>query len=1564
MRLKGNKRALSPGAVTSNLKRTRLNDNALVGSSTHPPATEPQAWPNVRYPRVSDSQLDKPGSLDQGDVVPVWRHTFQLQYLKNPDFTSDLLEKEEVMFSSKLKSLFGHVTEPETIDLCSLEFFKYEGRIVAALPQGQWSETNSDWFCLMPLFTRDLEDNSPEKDLLMASWNIKTAQRASIIGRLRFTALPSGPIWSESMHMQLPFRLEIDFDVSIITPSIFSPFPRARQKGAELNIQDSQKRLAEFLYCNSDSYAPINSPTINIPFFYSSLRSAPTIPKKAEDALQPKALLPELLPFQRRSVAWLLSREGKLITPQGNIVPSDSFLEYSFWEKIQEGNYTFYYNRLSCMFAEAIERDPPAWGAILAEEPGLGKTLETISLILLNPAPPERAPSVKRWDPEAHLHVSTIKGTLIVTPPALASQWIDELAMHAPSLKVLVYEGWSKILSPKPAPKKKKRKSKTKPKKKSRARARHDMDYISSSSSSSDPDPFDSDSDSDLEQTKKKFDWCEYVNQFDVVITTYQTLKSDLYVARAPPDRLRRDNAEYFPDDERPRSPLVKCEWYRVVMDEVQMVGGGKAAEMVSLIPRQSSLAVSGTPARAQISDLIHVLRFLRVDKVIGSVSLWKRLLQSPYANDFVTFIQTYAIRTLKASVRHELTIPQQRRFLVPIELGMVERHVYDHALEGVLLELGLDARGIATSSGWEANGVTLRAAIRNLRGICTHPQVGQLVRPNDKLAKPGTVKTMANVLQTMRDQNWRNIMDDWKAKVVVQTKLARLQQLAQNDQHRYQKARETLAEAEAEVNALLTEINAAIDEHDEHGKELKKEAAAQREALRARKADEAVDPSGKGKGKERAVSEALSIEDSDESDSEDKGIPRTPAGEEYMNKKRALQQRLRECRLVLHNIKFFQGDVFHMLGEAFKQQEEDVYGDAEQIRRELLRVSEADATRAMDQLERVATEEPIDEDALYIETPLLEKGGISSHKLMQEGDHIIDVLNGQTELLLEWRTSLISLLTQKLNNGDSKADGEEYQRDLDNQGEAEAYMQAYTALLADRTQALSSERNLLAAHEVRERRQRSTNAAKRAADWLDEDWELLDEGVEKRPEHEVLLAELSEKRKELLLQLNGRAIKSVIVNLQSILDSGKKISAPEKVLIKDAITTLRRFMHEQNAQLEKLQTDLVAIRKAFNQRVQYFRQLQEISDAVREVDQGRTVEEAIQECTNEWRELQARINTNRARYRYMMYLAKKKEKGEVDEDEEYCILCRCDFLRGFITQCAHIFCEGCLKAWLLKKGGKTCPVCRVPVNPDTIQRFTTDDKEPPPRPVNGEPAPKSKRKIAYNVIDPEIFRGIQSTESFGDYGSKIQTLIRHLLYIQSTEPGAKSIVFSAWADSLYIVQLALRDNGIHCLRIDQNRKGLSAAKKFKSDPNIQVLLLHGERENAGLNITCASRVFLLESVVHHNFEIQAIARIDRMGQTRPTEVYCYYAEDTVERNILDLAARQGLSLYTQDHSEGTLDLTSFTNLNAEKPRVEAEEKKVKNKGDFIYRVDDMLAILFPHMFEDVEYLVEGGMEM
>lgn len=96
-------------------------------------------------------------------------------------------------------------------------------------------------------------------------------------------------------------------------------------------------------------------------------------------------------------------------------------------------------------------------------------------------------------------------------------------------------------------------------------------------------------------------------------------------------------------------------------------------------------------------------------------------------------------------------------------------------------------------------------------------------------------------------------------------------------------------------------------------------------------------------------------------------------------------------------------------------------------------------------------------------------------------------------------------------------------------------------------------------------------------------------------------------------------------------------------------------------------------------------------------------------------------------------------------------------------------------------------------------------------------------------------------------------------------------------------------------------------------------------------------------------------------------------SSDIVERNILDLAARKGMSLYTIGNATGSLDVTSLTeDVNAK--AVEGKTRKKDQKGDFITkwvstfcpctpeltssRVEDMLSILFPHLFEDVDYLI------
>jgi E3 ubiquitin-protein ligase SHPRH len=117
----------------------------------------------------------------------------------------------------------------------------------------------------------------------------------------------------------------------------------------------------------------------------------------------------------------------------------------------------------------------------------------------------------------------------------LSQQWIDELTRHAPSLKVLLYPGWKS--------------AHTKQQKKQKTKAVEAINIFETNDSLLDY-------------------WPAYINDFDVCVATYDTLRQDLAVARAAPSRPVRQTAEYIRYN-RPISPLVICEWYRVIMDEV-----------------------------------------------------------------------------------------------------------------------------------------------------------------------------------------------------------------------------------------------------------------------------------------------------------------------------------------------------------------------------------------------------------------------------------------------------------------------------------------------------------------------------------------------------------------------------------------------------------------------------------------------------------------------------------------------------------------------------------------------------------------------------------------------------------------------------------------------------------------------------------------------------------------------------------------------------------------------------------------------------------------------------------
>ena len=75
--------------------------------------------------------------------------------------------------------------------------------------------------------------------------------------------------------------------------------------------------------------------------------------------------------------------------------------------------------------------------------------------------------------------------------------------------------------------------------------------------------------------------------EFDVILATYPVLSKEVYYARPPPDRSMRYKKIRPPR----RSPLMEFQWWRVCLDEAQMIEGSvtSAATVACMLPRTVS---------------------------------------------------------------------------------------------------------------------------------------------------------------------------------------------------------------------------------------------------------------------------------------------------------------------------------------------------------------------------------------------------------------------------------------------------------------------------------------------------------------------------------------------------------------------------------------------------------------------------------------------------------------------------------------------------------------------------------------------------------------------------------------------------------------------------------------------------------------------------------------------------------------------------------------------------------------------------------------------------------------
>ena len=180
----------------------------------------------------------------------------------------------------------------------------------------------------------------------------------------------------------------------------------------------------------------------------------------------------------------------------------------------------------------------------------------------------------------------------------------------------------------------------------------------------------------------------------------------------------------------------------------------------------------------------------------------------------------------------------------------------------------------------------------------------------------------------------------------------------------------------------------------------------------------------------------------------------------------------------------------------------------------------------------------------------------------------------------------------------------------------------------------------------------------------------------------------------------------------------------------------------------------------------------------------------------------------------------------------------------------------------------------------------------------DGSPLTTSKlRQLRAAAVKSDAFRATYFSylERTWRDSTKVTACVKLIKEIQ--ESGEKTIVFSQWTLFLDLIQTAINKEGLlKTVRYDGSMSAVSrdmAVRQFREKPKVKVMLVGLKAGNAGLNLTVASRVIIMDPFWNPYVEMQAVDRTHRIGQRRNVRVYRILCKDTVEDRIVELQERK-----------------------------------------------------------------------
>ncbi|KAG0245181.1 hypothetical protein BGW41_002650 [Actinomortierella wolfii] len=1092
------------------------------------------------------------------------------------------------------------------------------------------------------------------------------------------------------------------------------------------------------------------------------------------------------------------------------------------------------------------------------------------------------------------------KATLIITPPSILYQWQSELASHAPSLDVYIYEGYEGVTA-------------------------------------------------------------EELAGYDVVLATYNALGQDIHVARYQ-ERLYRHKKQYVPR----KSLFTQIHWWRVCLDEAQMVeiSTSKAAEMANMLVRTHSWAISGTPVKKQSEDLYGLLLFLGVEPYASHKKLWRLVLHPSFRPLFLRCFQRIMRRHAKKDVEQELKIPPQRRLAHRIEFTEIERTNYLELWEEFLREVSWQ-----TVEDGSADIELLRTWLLRLRQTCCHPQIG--AKNAQVLGGRGELRTITQVLDSMLSQAMSNLNVQERTLVTMKLNRAILQARINKSIDVVSAFEIVLGEIRRQIekwSKMIIEDRSRIRLAKQAARLAEQSADGNGDDQTHRNDRNGRD--SRNKDEEDDDNDESNLLGDDEAEGGNSSLVRPGRSattlEGQLSMKRAILRRWMEQE---HRALFFEAGLYHDL--EMEEKETQHYEAAEKVRLKLLSNAERMFLRRKAKLE-IEVRKMANLNNQYV-IPASKVGhGIVLQSVIERLEDLVNILNQQLQMMQSWREDLVKRLLQPLMQDGEE--GEQYQYSIELQHTLEAYLHYYGRMLLLRKDLLGGTADTFVTHKnsLKARREQAEMIARReqraaasngllglpqkenTKDGSGQNTAATETQAEKQVDKvEQLDKQLETDLDSIIrpeLEQSLRAFRNEIRSLPVRRD----MPEIEKTMCELEAQRLSEEVERQMELCQVLELEMAQFRILTADRTRYYRALQQISDTVRDIE-SIDPEADIKKSLQEEQEVSMVITQMATKLRYLNHLAETTSKrtagsessnnvnaaasslkqqgadgegqgtsGDRDiEEEHWCLVCRGGSEFGTLTACGHVFCEECLNAWIAVRS--VCPACMAPI----VKRQLTRVHMGTPKAANSaskenagegsshhnstESNVKSTSVLATHLYGEiqQVPEAINAMPIYTGYGSKTDSITRHIAFLIKENPSVKCIVFSQWQSFLDLLSTSFDMNKIGYVKLTgshgrQAGRG-KAVQQFKDDPNKYVFMLHAKSQSAGLTLLAATHVFICEPLVNPVLQAQAVNRVHRIGQTKETFVHYYLIQDTIEMPVYDLfeqkmAACAGASNHQHTH--------------------------------------------------------------